>query len=162
MLFPFNVDVPMERVPIANWIVIGLTCLVSVALLMADPRHLPDFAILKGGAEFSSLQLFGHLLTHGGTFHLFANMIFLFCFGNAVNAKLGHATFLVFYFGVGALSGGAWLVFGSGEPLVGASGAIMGVVGVFFVLYPRNDVSVFYWFLVVVGTFRCPSMGIIL
>ena len=73
-------------------------------------------------------------------------MIFLFCFGNAVNAKLGQGLFLAAYFLLGALDGVAWLLLGNGMPVVGASGAIMGIVGIFLVLFPRNDVNVLYWF----------------
>src|SRR5262249_49516641 len=73
------------------------------------------------------------------------NMIFLFVFGNAVNAKLGHFWFLGAYFLLGAFAGLGWLLLGKGLPMIGASGAIMGIVGMFLILFPRNEVRVFYW-----------------
>ena len=96
MLIPFNVDVPMERVPVANWIVIGITILVSLLVMAHAPDRLPikgpaRYVILQRGDGFHLVQLVGHVLVHGGWFHLLGNMVFLFCFGNAINAKFGHA-----------------------------------------------------------------------
>jgi len=90
--------------------------------------------------------MFTYQFVHGDLLHLIGNMAFLFVFGNAVNAKLGHWQFLLCYLLLGAVAGLAWLPFSRGLPLVGASGAIMGIVGLFVVLFPRNDVEVFYWF----------------
>jgi len=184
MLVPYTVDVPMERVPIANWLLIGLTSLVSILILLH--WHTPekaelsddDIEALKLAAEkngkpltveelreierreqelampplslrwsrLTPVYLFSYQFVHADLLHLIGNMIFLFCFGNAVNAKLGHWQFLVTYLLLGAVAGLAWLPFSSGQALVGASGAIMGIVGTFVVLFPRNDVQVFYWF----------------
>ena len=76
-----------------------------------------------------------------GVLHLLGNLLFLFTFGNAVNAKLGHLPFLALYFGSGAFAGLAWLLLGSRVPVLGASGAIMGITGAFLVLYPLNEIS---------------------
>jgi membrane associated rhomboid family serine protease len=178
MLVPYNVDVPMARVPIANWVLIGLTCLVSVGAFIREyhlEHHAPrrahpalprdadedadawPVAVEEDDAEavpplslrwdrLVLVWLFTHQFVHGGPLHLIGNMVFLFCFGNAVNAKLGHWQFLLSYLLLGALAGLAWLPFSGGRPAVGASGAIMGIVGLFVVLFPRNDVEIFYWF----------------
>ncbi len=113
--------------------------------------------------NFRFLQLFSCLFVHGGLFHLIGNMIFLFVFGNAVNAKLGHIQFLVAYFLCGAVASAAWLMFGNGIPCVGASGAIMGIVGIFLILYPRNDVTVLYAYTMACsGSFEISSMWLIM
>lgn len=161
MLIPYNVDVPMERVPIANWIVIGLTTLVSMIVLVGEPEAAIRLLVLQRVEGFAVVQLAGYVLVHGGLIHLVGNMVFLFCFGNAINAKFGHVVFVGFYVATGMIAGLAWLLLGSGEAVVGASGAIMGVVGAFLILYPRNDVSVFYVFYGV-GTFEVPSAVVIL
>lgn len=97
--------------------------------------------------RFSFLQLFTHVFVHGGLLHLIGNMVFLFVFGNAVNAKLGHLPFLALYFVSGVIAAAAWLLLDrAGYGLVGASGAIAGIVGAFLVLYPRNEISVLYFF----------------
>jgi membrane associated rhomboid family serine protease len=104
--------------------------------------------------------MFGHL----DLLHLAGNMVFLFCFGNAVNAKLGHVSFVIFYLAAGVVGAAMWMVFGYGSGTLGASGAIWGVIGAFFVLYPRNDVSVLWWwpFPPRAGTFEVSSWIVIL
>jgi membrane associated rhomboid family serine protease len=192
MLVPYNVDVPMERPPIANWLLIGVTALVSLFFFVRpDPLdRLTDQDRVRAEDEDATkeekaqarkvmerlapplalrwsrllpLQLFTYQFVHGDFFHLLGNMVFLFVFGNAVNAKLGHWQFLVSYLLLGALAGLAWLPFSHGRPLVGASGSIMGIVGLFVVLFPRNDVQVFYWFgLIWAGVTRISSMWVVL
>jgi membrane associated rhomboid family serine protease len=195
MLVPYNVDVPMERVPIANWLLIGVTALVSLFMFIRphpeDHLSLEDRVILERAEDEDAtkedrdrarqvierlapplalrwsplmpVQLFTYQFVHGDILHLLGNMIFLFCFGNAVNAKLGQWQFLVSYLLLGALAGLAWLPFSHGRPLVGASGSIMGIVGLFVVLFPRNDVQIFYWFgLLWAGVTRISSMWVVL
>src|SRR5205085_1662535 len=58
---------------------------------------------------------------------------------------LGHGLFLFCYLLLGAVAGWAFLLVGDARPVVGASGAIMGLMGIFLVLFPRNEVRVFYW-----------------
>jgi membrane associated rhomboid family serine protease len=80
--------------------------------------------------------------------HLLGNMYFLWLFGNAVNARLGHWQYLALYFLTGIVANLAMLWFGPHEPSLGASGAIMGIMGAFLILYPRNEVrSLFVFFL---------------
>lgn len=155
MLIPYSVDVPQDRWPIANWVLIGVTVFISGAAILSPAptlleqvtRHFPwHYSWMLHRDEFASLQLFGHLFVHAGVVHLVGNMVLLFCFGNAVNAKLGHVLYLAAYLTFGLLSGLAWLALGGGQLALGASGAIMGVIGVFLVYFPRNDVRVFYLF----------------
>jgi membrane associated rhomboid family serine protease len=168
LLIPYNVDVPMQRYPWANWALIAVTSLISLTLLFvasasdADSSAL-DFWLLCRSPNFHFPGLLTHIFSHADIFHLAGNMLFLFVFGNAVNAKLGHARFIALYLALGLLAGLAWLLCDGGQALLGASGAIMGIVGIFVVLYPRNDVSV-YWniFLVRMGTIQISSFWIVL
>jgi membrane associated rhomboid family serine protease len=84
------------------------------------------------------------LFQHAGLLHLFGNMLFLFVFGNAINAKLGHAGFLASYLGIGVLAHLVFLAFSAVQACLGASGAIMGMCGMFLVLYPRNGVTLMW------------------
>ncbi len=143
MIVPYNVDVPMDRVPIANWILIGVTCLVSM-MGWANEDMLEHW-ILWRGERFGVAQLVTHQLLHADPVHLFGNMIMLFVFGNAVNARLGHIVYVLAYVFCGVCAALLWLAVGEGSASLGASGAIMGVIGAFLVYYPRNDVSVFLW-----------------
>jgi membrane associated rhomboid family serine protease len=82
---------------------------------------------------------------HGGWFHLIGNMLFLWIFGNNVEDSMGWGRFVVFYLLCGVLAALAQILMqrGSPVPMVGASGAISGVMGAYLILYPRVRVHVF-------------------
>ena len=84
--------------------------------------------------------LFGHMWLHGGIVHLFGNMLFLWIFGNAVCAKIGNIRYLPIYLGLGVIAGISHLIFAGGNA-IGASGAIYGIVGMYLVFFPENDIS---------------------
>jgi membrane associated rhomboid family serine protease len=84
--------------------------------------------------------LFGHMWLHGGILHLVGNLVFLWVFGNAVCAKLGNRIYLPLYIFFGLFAAVSHLLF-NGSPMLGASGAIFGVVGMFLVFFPENEVS---------------------
>jgi membrane associated rhomboid family serine protease len=85
------------------------------------------------------IGLFGHLFQHGNWLHLVGNMLFLLVFGNAVCAKLGWKKYLTLYFLAGLGAALAHLAI-DGDPCVGASGAICGVMAAYAVLFPWNKV----------------------
>ena len=88
------------------------------------------------------LALFTSMFLHGGFMHLAGNMLFLWIYGDNVEHRLGPARYLVAYLGTGILAtlSHAVLDLGSALPMVGASGAISGVLGFYFVWFPRNRV----------------------
>ncbi len=153
-MIPLSVDVPMRRLPWANWGLILLTVAVSLAVPYAADERFGFFPSTQSKPNFSPLvlqrnafeahQLVTSLFQHAGLLHLAGNMVFLFVFGNAINAKLGHVLFLAAYLGIGVLEGLVWLAVGGPPACLGASAAIMGLCGMFLVLYPRNDVKVFW------------------
>ena len=112
--------------------------------------------------HFALYQLVTHIFVHNDIWHLGGNMLALFIFGNAINGKLGHLSFVGLYLVFGISAGLCWLVLGQGEAALGASGAIMGICGMFLVLYPKNDVSVFWTFFVRGGTFEIASYWLLL
>ncbi|MCW2615271.1 MAG: rhomboid family intrarane serine protease [Frankiales bacterium] len=89
-----------------------------------------------------ALSVLTAMFLHGGWLHLAGNLLFLFVFGNNVEDRLGRVRYLAFYLGCGyAATYGFSLFFrGSDQPLVGASGAIAGVLGAYLVLFPRARV----------------------
>ena len=88
------------------------------------------------------LTLLTCIFLHGGWLHFLGNMWFLWIFGDNVEDRLGHAGYLGFYLATGVAASLMHLVvnLGSGAPTIGASGAIAGVMGAYFVLYPRARV----------------------
>ncbi|NWH07600.1 MAG: rhomboid family intramembrane serine protease [Alphaproteobacteria bacterium] len=97
-------------------------------------------------AEFAHLPpeatLFTYMFVHADIWHLLGNMIFLWVLGDNVEDALGHVRFLIFYLlcGVGAAYAHAMIEPDSSIPLIGASGAIAGVVGAYLMLFPRAGV----------------------
>ena len=87
------------------------------------------------------------IFLHGGWLHLVGNMWFLWIFGNNVEDSMGHTRFAVFYLVCGALAGLAQIYSSpaSAVPMVGASGAISGIMGAYVVLYPRVRVHMIVW-----------------
>src|ERR1700716_3535525 len=97
---------------------------------------------------------------HAGFLHLGGNMLFLWVFGRAIEDRLGPAVYLVFYLVAGAIAGLVQCLISSGEtvPLIGASGAIAGVLGVYFVAYPTAWVRVLMPVLFFFWTFDLPAV----
>src|SRR5262249_34149818 len=93
--------------------------------------------IVEGGRE--PLHLLTHMFLHGSWIHLIGNMWFLWIFGNNVEDSMGRLRFVVFYLvcGLAAAMLQVYVTPDSGIPMVGASGAISGVMGGYVVLYPR-------------------------
>ena len=99
-----------------------------------------------------ALSVLFAMFLHGGWLHLLGNLLFLFVFGNNVEDRLGRVRYLAFYLvcGYAATYGFSVLFAGSDQPLVGASGAIAGVLGAYLVLFPRARVwalLTFFFFL---------------
>jgi membrane associated rhomboid family serine protease len=100
------------------------------------------------------------MFMHGGWFHLLGNMWFLYIFGNNVEDSMGHARFLVFYLLCGLAAAGLQTFTdpSSTIPMVGASGAIGGVMGAYVVLYPRVRVHMLVFLGFFVTTFAVPAI----
>ncbi len=98
--------------------------------------------------------VFTSMFVHGGFVHLIGNMMFLWVFGDNIEARLGHVKYLLFYLGAGVAATLAQVATDTDSeiPLVGASGAISGVLGAYLLLYPYNRVTtlvIFYFFTVI-------------
>lgn len=159
MILPFHVDVPMERWPVTNILLIVATCFVFALLRLGTfaPEQVLPYVLGTGHPE----GLIGHIFIHFTWMHLIGNMVFLWTFGNAVCAKIGNFSYLGLYLLLGILAGLAHF-FIDGRPAIGASGAVNGVVGMFLIFYPRNNVTCLFWFIFIVRTFYLSSIWMIL
>lgn len=101
------------------------------------------YGVLPGDLQF--LSALTSLFLHGGWWHLLGNMLFLYIFGNNVEEATGSVKFFVFYLicGLAAIGGHVLLDPNSNAPLIGASGAVAGVLGAYLLLYPRARILVF-------------------
>lgn len=117
----------------------------------------------KPGARELS-DLFSAMFLHAGFAHLGGNMLFLWIYGDNVEHRLGRVRYLLVYLltGVAASEGFALLAAGSLTPMIGASGAISGVLGLYFVLFPRNRVKVFvFLFPLIMTTVLIPARWVL-
>lgn len=102
------------------------------------------------------LPLFLSMFLHAGFLHLIGNMLFLWIFGDNVEGRLGHLRFLLFYIicGVAASAIHTQMNVESLIPTIGASGAVFGVLGAYWLCFPHSLVTVFYWIFILFGTFQ--------
>ena len=139
MFIPYRVDVPMHRWPVANAVIVFLA-LIAFGW-QQSLRGLEQFEQLQYVLNGWSLKgLFGHMWLHADPLHLIGNMLFLWVFGNAVCAKVGNGVYAIAYVVFGLAAATAFNLTSDGR-MIGASGAINGVVGAFLVLYPLNNTS---------------------
>src|SRR6266851_3137680 len=99
-------------------------------------------------ADFDPFTLITSMFLHGGWMHIIGNMWYLWIFGDNVEDRVGHARFVFFYLFCGIVAGLGQIAIdpSSTLPTIGASGAIAGVMGEYFVLYPRSRVLTLLWF----------------
>jgi len=103
------------------------------------------------------------MFLHGGILHLGGNMLYLWIFGDNIEDRMGHARFVVFYLlcGVAAALAQALPDMSSVTPMIGASGAVSGVLGAYLLLYPRANVLVALPLVIVFYTFYVPAMFVL-
>lgn len=99
------------------------------------------------------------MFLHGGWMHLLGNGLFLWVFGNNIEDSMGHLRFIVFYLVCGLVAAAAQVVVdpSSPVPMVGASGAISGVMGAYLVLYPRVRVNMLFIFVIIIRVIPLPA-----
>ena len=117
-----------------------------------------DFGIVP--AAFAWPTLLSSMFLHGGWLHIIGNMWFLWIFGDNVEDRLGHGRYLAFYLLCGVVAGIAQALVSPDSyiPTIGASGAIAGVMGAYFVLYPRSRVLTLIWLFVFVDIIEIPAV----
>ncbi len=142
MILPYRVSTLTMRSPWANLVIIGLNVILFFLLVGgAIPEEMEDNMVL---ADWSPLGFIGYQFLHGGFMHLAGNMILLWVFGNALNGIMHDIDYVLAYLLTGVVAGAAHLLV-DGSPVIGASGAISGMMGLYLTVYPKNDVSCFYW-----------------
>jgi membrane associated rhomboid family serine protease len=155
-MIPLRDNIPSERAPIVTVGIIIVNVLVYLNQLSLPPRAAARFVYLYGliPTEISSgdllvthpVPLYATLLTsmfvHGGLFHIAGNMLYLWIFGDNVEDRMGRLKFLIFYLLSGLAAAGAQILSDphSKIPMIGASGAISGVLGAYLLLFPHARV----------------------
>jgi membrane associated rhomboid family serine protease len=109
------------------------------------------------------VTVFSSMFMHGGLFHLGGNMLYLWIFGNNIEDKLGHVRFIVFYVfcGIVAAYSYAFMNTESATPMIGASGAISGILGAYLLLFPRANVHTLIFLGFFITTVKIPALIVI-
>ncbi len=104
------------------------------------------------------MTIFSSMFLHGGWMHFLGNMLYLWIFGDNIEASLGHKRYLAFYLLCGVAAALAQSIASptSDVPMIGASGAIAGVLGAYLVLHPRSNIKVFV-FLIIITVINVPA-----
>lgn len=153
-MFPIRDDIPSSRPPVLNYGVIGVTTAVFLYQVMLGeemiaflhqyglvPAHLFGFSRPPTDVP-RFVPLVSSMFLHGGWFHLISNIWFLYIFGDNVEDRLGSLPYLAFYLACGLLAGLTQVLTQptSHVPVVGASGAVSGVLGAYMVFFPTARV----------------------
>ena len=163
-MFPIRDHNPSERTP---YVTTGLIFLNVVMFLLTMPWALGmtglwDRLALYPVAVVHGQYLWGlitHMFLHAGLMHIAGNMLFLWIFGDNLEDQMGHLGFLIFYLACGLAAAGAQIAVNPSEgvPMVGASGAIAGVMGGYLLLFPKARVDVLAIIIVIIKIFTIPA-----
>lgn len=160
-MIPIRDNVPSRTRPYVEYAIIAATALVFL-YQVTQPREAVEVFIDRFGLVPARLTgalpgagylgLFSSMFLHGGWLHFLGNMWFLWIFGNNIEDHIGHGRFAIFYIVSGVAAGLAQVLSSPSSPIpmIGASGAVAGVMGAYLVLYPRARVltliPIFFFF----------------
>jgi membrane associated rhomboid family serine protease len=149
-MFPLRDTVRSRTRPYITWMLVALSVAAFLAMGSLQPGMFERLTVAYGlvparlepGDPAGWLTLVTSIFLHGGWFHLISNLWTLLIFGDNVEDRMGHGRFLAFYLASGIVAGLAHVALapGSALPTIGASGAIAGVLGAYFVLFPSARV----------------------
>jgi membrane associated rhomboid family serine protease len=168
-MIPIRDDIASRTTPFATYGIIALNLLAfwyEIRLGQRSDRFVEAFGLvpLRFHAMHDPIRRFMPVLTsmflHAGVMHLIGNMLFLKIFGDNVEDRLGHVRFLLFYLGCGTIAAlvQADMQPRSTIPMIGASGAIAGVTGAYFVFYPRARVLILVPFFLLYEVFEISAV----
>lgn len=171
MFIPLRDRNPTELTPVFTILIILTNIFLHLYKFLLGPVQGQVFLLKAGAIPFEITHLidthptnivpipatiFTSMFLHGDLLHLFGNMLFLWIFGNNVEDAFGHLRFLVFYLITGVIAALSHILTApnSPVPMIGASGAISGVLGAYFLLYPMARIqTLVLWFIVELPAF---------
>ncbi len=174
-MIPLRDDIPSKTFPVVTLSLIAANIMVfffQISLGQDDgllfiyktaviPYEITNFVDLKPyGLVPPPLTLLSSVFIHGGVLHLAGNMLYLWIFGDNIEDRLGHVRFIVFYLGAGIVASLVHVYTGpqSLQPVVGASGAIAGVLGAYMLIYPKARIQTLLYFFIIVHFVRVPAI----
>jgi rhomboid family protein len=173
-LVPYKDDNPVGTVPFVTYLIIGANIAVFILQFVsgenargivyaygAIPRNILSFN--SDQAISPALTVFTSMFMHGGLVHLGGNMLYLWIFGNNIEDVLGHLRFFIFYLFSGVVSAYSYALTAPSStiPMIGASGAISGVLGAYILLFPQARVHTIVFLGFFIQSIRIPALIVI-
>ena len=150
-MFPLYDTVRSHKFPIINLALIAANALAFLYEIRMEEAALQGFIFTWGlipshflrDPSSAWVNIFTSMFLHGGWFHIINNMWVLFIFGDNIEGRMGGFRYLIFYLLGGAAAGllQTYVLPGSNTPMIGASGAVAGVLGAYLVLFPRSRIA---------------------
>jgi membrane associated rhomboid family serine protease len=162
-MFPIRDHNPSRRTPYVTWVLIALNVGIFLSYTVALPNEMQlarfyfDWGLVP---RISSPETFlTSMFLHGGLMHLAGNMLFLWVFGDNLEDQMGHGGFLAFYLAGGLAAAAAQVASDPDSivPMIGASGAIAGVMGGYLLLFPKARVDVLIILIIIFRIIPVPA-----
>jgi membrane associated rhomboid family serine protease len=168
MLLPIRTSIVPSRTPYANYVLIGLNVVIFLltyyphsirvgGTVQTEPLRFWAQQFMLYPVNAYLWQFISYAFLHGSWMHLIGNMYFLYLFGQNVNDRLGHVSYLCLYLAGAVFAGIGHMLFGKLVPVLGASGAVAAITGAYLVLFPRTLITVVYWF-IIIGTIELSAL----
>lgn len=176
-MFPLWDEMPTKRIPVITIILIIINSLVYYYqfFIVTDSIRfiysfgLTPFEISQGvdiipyGPSPVYLTIVSSMFMHGSFVHLFGNMLYLWIFGNNIEDYLGKLKFTIFYFLSGIFAAFTQILISpqSQVPMIGASGAVAGVLGAYFILFPKSRITTLIFFGFFIRLIKMPALFVL-
>jgi membrane associated rhomboid family serine protease len=148
-MIPISDSVKSKKFPILNLLIIGINIYVFIQMLLSGniDAFIGNFALIPANIDFSNIStlypFITHMFLHGGFFHIISNMLFLWVFGDNIEGHYGRLWYLIIYFISGIAGALLQFIFSphSMIPMLGASGAISGILGAYYISHPHSKIK---------------------
>lgn len=172
-MIPLRDSVRSQRFPIVNLLFIAVNILVFLYEMRLGrgleeffytfglvPTHFHYLGTQAAGLFSRMIPVFTSMFIHGGWLHLIGNMWFLWVFGDNIEDRLGHIRYILFYFLCGIVAGLAQvsIIPDSQVPMVGASGAVAGVLAAYVLFYPRAQIRTLLFLFIFIEIIHLPAL----
>ncbi|MFX4261060.1 rhomboid family intramembrane serine protease [Pelotomaculum propionicicum] len=168
-MIPLRDDIPSSTFPVVNYLLIAANLAVfgfelslgrSLDQYIYTHAVIPAQVVSVGLTADQFIRMTVTMFFHGGWLHVLSNMLYLWIFGDNVEDRMGHFKYLVFYLIAGYVATFAHIFFypTSNTPLVGASGAIAGVLGAYLILFPRARILTLIFIFIIIQVIPIPAI----
>ena len=167
MFFPYRDDNPRVLIPYVTYALVAINVVLFLLQLVAPREFTTVFAIIPKMATVDlghfTLTLLTSMFLHGSITHLGGNMLYLWIFADNVEGILGHVKFIIFYFASGLAAGIVQTLVDPTSiiPIVGASGAIAGILAAYMILFPQAKVHALLFLFFYFTSIRIPAFFVL-